>query len=58
MAVAMVIVGSYKYIISVGSPEKTTGARKTIQNSLIGLVIIIVSTGVISFLGERLVATS
>lgn len=54
VAVAMVFVGSYKFIISVGNPEKTTGARKTIQNSLIGLVIVIISTAVISFVGGRL----
>ena len=54
VAVVMVVYGSYKFILSVGEPDKATGARKTIINAMVGLVIVIISSSVISFIGNRL----
>ncbi len=45
-AVFFLIKGGYQYIVSNGHPENLIGAKKTIKNSLIGLVIIL-SAGVV-----------
>ena len=39
IAAVFVIVGGFKYTLAMGNADKTTGARKTIINALIGLVI-------------------
>ncbi|MCA9348769.1 hypothetical protein KC878_01330 [Candidatus Saccharibacteria bacterium] len=44
LAVAFVIVGGFKYVISDGAPDRANNARKTITNSLIGAVIAGVSS--------------
>lgn len=54
VAVVMVFVGGFKYVLSQGEPDKAAGGRKTVVNAMIGLVIIIVSTRVVSFVAERL----
>lgn len=54
VAVAFVIVGGAKYILSQGSPDGTKQAKDSILNALIGLVIAIVATAVVSFIGNRL----
>ncbi|MBP9761846.1 hypothetical protein KBD11_02130 [Candidatus Saccharibacteria bacterium] len=54
VAVAFVIVGGAKYITSQGEPEKSNQARASIINALIGLVIAIIATAVVSFVGNRL----
>jgi len=40
VAVLMVVVGGFQYMISGGDEEKTKQARKTIQYALIGLLIV------------------
>lgn len=55
VAVVMVIWGSFEYILSQGNPDKATSARKTLINAGVGLAIVLVSTGVITFIGGRLV---
>jgi hypothetical protein len=54
VAVVMVFVGGFKYVISQGEPDKAAGGRKTVTNALIGLAIIILATRVVSFIGNRL----
>jgi hypothetical protein len=54
VAVAMVFWGGFKYITSQGSPDSAKGARTTIINALIGLVIVIVSTSLVSFIGRSI----
>lgn len=54
VAVAMIFVAAFKYITSQGNPDNAAAARKTAINALIGLVIIIVATSLVSFLGTRL----
>ncbi len=58
VAVVMIIVGSFRFITSQGNPENAAAARKTIINSLVGLVIVIISTSVVSFLGTTLSESS
>jgi len=53
-AVFYVIYGGIQYVISQGEPEKTRGAKNTITNALVGLVIASVAISVVSFLGARL----
>jgi cytochrome bd-type quinol oxidase subunit 2 len=43
VAVGYLIYGGFRYITSAGNEETAESAKKTIQNSIIGLVIIILS---------------
>lgn len=52
IAVVSIIVAGVQYIISQGNQEKGTLARKRIQNSLIGLAIVLAATAVVSFVGR------
>jgi len=52
VAVVMIFWGGFKYIISRGNPDSAKGARTTLFNAIIGLVIVIVSTALISFIGR------
>ncbi len=50
VAVGFFIFGAFKMITSQGSPEGIKSARGTMVNALIGLVIAILSTWIISFI--------
>lgn len=50
VAVVMIFVGSFRYITTQGNPENAAGARKTIINALIGLVIVMISTGLVGYI--------
>lgn len=54
VAVVMIFIASFKYIISVGEPDKAAGARKSAINAVIGLIIVLISTRVVSFIGARI----
>lgn len=54
VAVGFVIWGGITYVTSQGSPDQTGQAQKTIVNALIGLVIAMLSAGIVGFLGSRL----
>lgn len=43
VAVVMIIVGGVRYMISMGNPQQTEGAKKTIIYALVGLIVIISS---------------
>lgn len=45
----MIVVGGFRYVISIGDPQKITTARKTITYSLVGLVISLSAIGIVSF---------
>ena len=51
VAVGFVIWGGIQYIISDGQPDKTKEAQQTIINALVGLVIAIIATASVSFIG-------
>jgi hypothetical protein len=54
VAVVMIFVAGFRYITSQGNPDAAAAARKTAFNSLIGLVIVVTATGLVSFIGSRL----
>lgn len=54
VAVVMIIVGSFRFMTSQGNSDNAAAARKTIINSLIGLVIVVIATSVVGFLGNTL----
>jgi hypothetical protein len=54
VAVAMVFIGAFKFVTSAGNGDAAAGARKTVINALIGLVIVVISTAVVNYLGDRL----
>ena len=52
-AVGIIVFGGVKYIMSQGEPDKTTQARDTIFNALIGLAICIAATFMVNFIAQR-----
>lgn len=54
VAVVMIFVSSVKFITSQGNGDSAKEARMTAINALIGLVIVIIATSVISFVGTNL----
>lgn len=53
VSVAYVLVGGFYYITG-GAIDQQTRARKTIQNALIGLVISLLSVGIVNFVAAGL----
>lgn len=56
LAVFMIIWGGYKFIFSDGNSDQVAGARKTILNAVIGLIIVILATPLVNFVAGRLSA--
>lgn len=54
VAIGYIIYGGILYVTSQGSPDQTGKAQNTILNALIGLVLAIVATAFVSFIGNRL----
>lgn len=54
VAVAFVVFGAVKYVVSQGEPDKVSEAKGTIINALAGLVISAIAIGVVAFLGNRI----
>lgn len=54
VAVAYVMFGGFKFITSQGDAEGIKKARQTITNALIGLVIALLATAFVGFIGTRL----
>lgn len=52
-AVAYVIYGGFQYIISQGEPDRTSAAKNTITNALVGLVIIMLAIAIVSYIGNK-----
>ena len=50
VAIGFIVYGGVTYTISQGQPDKTKQALRTIINALVGLVIAIVATALISFI--------
>jgi amino acid transporter len=48
LAVAFLIYGGFQYMTAGSNSEQSEGAKKTIQNSIIGLVVIILSYIIVS----------
>lgn len=54
VAVVFVIIGGFKFITSAGEPEAAVKARQSIIFALVGLVIALIATVVVSFIGNSL----
>jgi hypothetical protein len=50
LAVVMVIYGSASFIMSRGEPDKTTQARHTLINALVGLGLTVIAATVVNFI--------
>lgn len=50
VAAVFVLIGGFRYITSVGEPDRISGAKKTITNAILGLVIALLSIAVINFI--------
>jgi hypothetical protein len=48
VTIFFIIKGGFGYIISAGSPDGMTSAKKTITNALIGLVIAVLSASIVN----------
>ncbi len=53
VAIGFVVWGGIQFIISQGEPDKTHRARSTVINALIGLVIAVAATTIVSFVASR-----
>lgn len=53
VAIAYVLIGGLKYITSRANPEKTNSAKNTVADGMIGLIIAIAATAVVSFIAGR-----
>ena len=51
IAVVMVMIGGFKYVLSQGEPEKIANAKMTIINALLGAVIAIIASQVVAYIG-------
>jgi hypothetical protein len=51
VAVGYIIYGGIQYITSDGAPDATKDAQQTIINALVGLVIALLATATVSFIG-------
>ncbi len=54
LAVGYLVYGGFRYVMSRGSPEETKKAQDIILKAIIGLVIAILSTVIVSFVVSRL----
>jgi hypothetical protein len=54
VAVVMIFISGFKFITSQGNPESAKSARMTAINALIGLVIVMIATAVVSYIGRNI----
>ena len=47
-----IIKGGFMYMLSAGSPEGISSAKKTIQNAVIGFVIALISVQLVNVIGD------
>lgn len=55
VALLMVMIGAFKYVISQGEPQATKSAKNTIMYSFIGLVVALGAWGIVTFALEFIV---
>lgn len=49
-----IIYGGFRYLTALGEADKISGAKKTVQNAIIGLIISLVAVIVVSFASSRI----
>ena len=52
-AIGLVVYGGIKYSMSQGDPKETAGAKSTILNALVGLLIAVSAASIIQFVAGR-----
>lgn len=53
-AIGYIIYGGAQFVLAQGEPDKTKKARQTIINAIIGLVIALFATAIVTFIGSRI----
>lgn len=56
VAVIFLIVGGFKYITAGGNEESAEGAKKTITNAIIGIVVIILAFIIVRVISNALIS--
>lgn len=54
VAIGYIIYGGIQFVVAQGEADKTKKARQTIINALIGLVIALFATAIVTFVGNRI----
>jgi hypothetical protein len=54
IAVIMIVIGAIRYITSDGDPGKASTARQTVIYAIVGLVVAIMSYGIVNFVVGKL----
>lgn len=54
IAIGFVFYGGIKYIMSQGEPDKIKEAQHTVMNAVIGLVIALLATAIVAFVGREI----
>ncbi len=55
VSVAYIMYAGFLYITSSGEPERTKNAKDTMLNALIGLVIAIIASTIVAFIGSKII---
>lgn len=55
VAVGFIIYGGFKYMISAGNESGISNAKKTIMNAVVGLLISIMSIGIVNFVTANII---
>lgn len=53
VAVGYIIYGGVQFVVAQGESDTVKKARQTIINALVGLIIAMLSSGIVRFIGER-----
>jgi hypothetical protein len=54
IAVGYIIYGGFQYLISQGEPDRMKNARTTIVNAIVGLIIVMISSGAVNLIGRSI----
>lgn len=54
VAIGFIIFAGFQLILAQGEPDRIKGARSTIINALIGLIIVIFSTAIVNLIGNNI----
>jgi len=55
IAVLMVVIGGFRYIIARGDPNATASARNTILYAIVGLVVVMAAYSIVTFVVKGLI---
>ncbi len=52
VALILIIISGFKFVTSGGDPKQAEGARKTLTYAIIGLILILLSFGILRFIAD------